>query len=236
MLQDVTAKFTLKDEHRDYLHRCALSDGIIDGRPYYSLDVESREYLSKRWLFSNEALRGGGIVIPRYTPDGEETFPQIRYEEPRLVGNATKPQKYNAPVKSGGVVDVHPEFTAQVQDASEPLVFVESVKGADALLSVGILACGFHGCWGWSHGKGISLEFSKIALRGREVDLLFDRDSIAREDLRLAVRAFGSALTVAGGAVHVLMIPSTFGEKAGADDVVAVLKAATTLVGKAQHG
>jgi hypothetical protein len=151
----------ITDDHRDFLHRCAISDEIIDSRPYYSLDPESRTELQKRWNLPNEAVRGDGIVIPRYSPDGSETFPQIRYTPPRYEGTEDE-QKYTCPVGSGGVVDVHPNVTARVQDDSEPLLFVESIKGADALLSADILACGFHGVYGWKHNEGPSLELRKI--------------------------------------------------------------------------
>ena len=73
MIHDVAKEFTLEDHHRDFLNRCAVSEATIELRPYYSLNLESRMYLAERWGFSNDALRGEGIVIPRYSPDGAET-------------------------------------------------------------------------------------------------------------------------------------------------------------------
>jgi hypothetical protein len=229
MVHDDTQKFTLDDDHRDFLHRCAISDEIIDGRPYYSLSVESRVHLASRWNISNDALRGDGIVIPRYTPDGVETFPQIRYTPPRkILGEMGEEdeQKYTCPAGSGGVIDVHPGAWKRAQDASEPLIFAESIKGADALLSAGILAAGFHGVWGWKLDGTPSLQLRKIPLGGRDVGVCFDADTVTRPDLRKALKEFSGVLAIMGARVTVFELPRSIGEKAGIDDYMAVLDAA----------
>jgi hypothetical protein len=210
---------TLKDEHRDFLLRHALSDEIIEGRGYYSLSVDSRTYLQERWHFSNDALRGEGIVIPRYSPDGAETYPQIRYTPPR------EDQKYTCPVNSGGVIDVHSTVVGRVQDVDEPLIFAESVKGADALLSAGILAAGFHGVWGWKHNGGPSAELRKIPMDGRTIGICFDVDTNDRKDLQRALKDFGGVLRFGGADVSVFVLPSIVGESAGIDDYLAVQEA-----------
>ena len=218
MIHDVTKEFTLEDHHRDFLNRCAVSDETIDLRPYYSLNLESRMYLAERWGFANDALRGEGIVIPRYSPDGTETYPQIRYTPARDDG-----QKYTCPVGSGGVIDVHPSVTARVQDTSEPLVFVESVKGADALISAGVLAVGFHGVWGWKQQRGgPASELRKIPLSGRAVGICFDVDVHNRRDLQKALKEFGGILRFAGADVSVFVLPELIGDKAGIDDYLAI--------------
>ena len=219
MIHPVTDKFTLKPEHREFLYRCALSDEIIDGRPYYSLSVDPRIHLSERWNFSHDALRGDGIVIPRYSIDGSETYPQIRYTPPQ------NDQKYTCPVGSGGVIDAHPSASERVRDGGEPLIFAESIKGADALLSAGILAAGFHGVWGWKVAGGPTSELGKIPLAGRDVGILFDADALVRPDLRKAIKEFSGMLVFLGAAVTVLEIPPSVGEKAGIDDYLAALSA-----------
>jgi hypothetical protein len=216
MIQDVTGAFTLEDGHRAFLNRCALVDEVIDSRPYYSLDVRSRTYLSERWALSNEALRGDGIVIPRYSPDGTETHPQIRYTPPK------EDQKYTCPLGSGGVIDVHPNATARVQDANEPLIFAESVKGADALIGAGLLAVGFHGVWGWKVTGGPSPELEQIPLSGRSVGICFDVDVHRRKDLQKALKEFGGLLRFAGAKVSVFVLPTLIGDKAGVDDYLAL--------------
>jgi len=229
MIHDATSHFTLNDDHREFLYRCALSDEIIEGRPYYSLSVDSRMHLAEKWNFSNDALRGEGIVIPRYSPDGIETYPQIRYTPPRLVVNEigkTEEQKYTCPVGSGGVIDVPPSATEQVQDATIPLLFVESIKGADALLSAGILAAGFHGVSGWKLNKAPSPMLAKIPLAGREVGICFDADAVARQDLREIVKELAGLLRFAKARVTIFDIPPNAGPKTGIDDYMAVLQAA----------
>jgi len=217
----VRKTFALSDDHREFLHRCAISDEVIDGRPYYSLTPQSCVHLGARWGLSHEALRGEGIVIPRYCPYGDETYPQIRYTPPRKDG-----QKYTCPVGSGGVVDVHPGVTSRVRDTSEALIFAESIKGADALHSAGILAAGFHGVWGWKVDGGASLELTKIPLKGREVGICFDVDVHHRQDLQKALKEFWRTLQLLGATVHVLVLPAVVGEKAGIDDYLAIQAAA----------
>jgi len=217
MVPEGLENFTLKDEHRNFLHRCALSGEIIDSRPYCSLTAESRVYLSSRWGFSDAALFGEGIFIPRYSPDGTLTYPQIRYNTPQQLGG--KERKYNAPRNSGGVVDVHPAATERLlRETSEPLIFVESIKGADALLSSGILAAGFHGVWGWRVDSGPSREFRDIPLDGRDVAICFDVDARRNPNSRRAISEFGGFLTYEGARVYVVEIPESVGPKAGIDD------------------
>src|SRR5215208_3031564 len=207
------------------LHRCALSGEIIDSRPYCSLTAESRVYLSSRWGFSDAALFGEGIFIPRYSPDGTLTYPQIRYNTPQQLGG--KERKYNAPRNSGGVVDVHPAATERLlRETSEPLIFVESIKGADALLSAGILAAGFHGVSGWKLNKAPSPMLAKIPLAGREVGICFDADAVARQDLREIVKELAGLLRFAKARVTIFDIPPNAGPKTGIDDYMAVLQAA----------
>src|SRR5215208_2750051 len=229
MIHNTARNFTLQDEHRDFLHRCAISDEIIDSRPYYSLTVESRVHLAERWHLSNEALRGDGIVLPRYTPEGEETYPQIRYMPPRMVVNElgeAKEQKYTGPVRSGGVIDVHPSALAQVRDASKPILFVESIKGSDALLSSGILAAGFHGVSGWKVNKAPSPMLARIPLAGRETGICFDADTVTRADLREVVKEFAGLLRFAGARVTIFDVPPNAGPETGIDDSMALLQAA----------
>jgi len=217
MVPEGLENFTLKDEHRNFLHRCALSDEIIDSRPYCSLTAESRVYLSSRWGFYDAALFGEGIFIPRYSPDGTLTYPQIRYSTPQQLGG--KERKYNAPRNSGGVVDVHPAATERLlRETSEPLIFVESIKGADALLSSGILAAGFHGVWGWRVDSGPSREFRDIPLDGRDVAICFDVDARRNSNSRRAISEFGGFLIYEGARVYVVEIPESVGPKAGIDD------------------
>jgi hypothetical protein len=44
--------FALSDDHREFLHRCAISDEVINSRPYYSLTPQSRVHLGARWGLS----------------------------------------------------------------------------------------------------------------------------------------------------------------------------------------
>lgn len=214
----MTTGFTLLDEHREYLKGCALSDEVIDARGYYSLTYPAKEHLAVNWSMTGAQLNTSGIVIPRYASDGEETYPQIRYDTPFII-NGT-PRKYNCPAGSGGVLDVHPLVRDRVQDPDVPLLFVESIKGADAVVSLGGVAVGFHGVYGWKCNHAASLEFRKIPLEKREVAVCFDADVHHREDLQKALRELVGFLRYEGAVVWVAEIPevSDLGQGAGVDD------------------
>jgi hypothetical protein len=146
----------------------------------------------------------------------------IRRSATRLPGRI---RSTRARLTAGGVIDVHPSVVGRVQDVDEPLIFAESVKGADALLSAGILAAGFHGVWGWKHNGGPSAELRKIPMDGRTIGICFDVDTNDRKDLQRALKDFGGVLRFGGADVSVFVLPSIVGESAGIDDYLAVQEA-----------
>src|SRR5215212_4125098 len=157
----------LSEKHREHLHKNGLSNAIIDGRPYYSIDDTVREYLVTDWGFPEHKVEPEGLVIPRYHLGIEEAPPQIRYDVPRVDEHGSE-HRYDSLSGSGGILDVHPAAAAYLTEIEVPLWTPESIKGADALLSRDRLAVGFQGVWGWSLNGRPAPGWRKVPLAGRE--------------------------------------------------------------------
>src|SRR5215217_3097911 len=94
----------LSPNDRHYLTNCAVSNPIIDGRPYLTLTDTLRGDLVKVWGFHPNQLRGEGIVIKRYdVASGEETYPQVRFHTPQIGPDGSE-HRFTAPKDSGGVI------------------------------------------------------------------------------------------------------------------------------------
>jgi hypothetical protein len=219
----------LSDRHRAYLNSCGLSDPIIDRRPYLTLIDQWRDALMKKYGMSEEQVSVEGILIPRRHPNGDRGMPQIRLDEPRIDRNG-KRRKYDAPVGSGGILDVHPVNLEHINATSRRLWVCESLKGADALASRGELSVGMHGCWGWSVEGKLSQGFDLLPLEAREVIIAVDSDCAHENragpsDPRTAVRRLVLELRRRYYAnVLVCIIPDAEdGSKSGMDDYLASL-------------
>ncbi len=213
-------------KHALILGKAGITDEITEGRPYYSLTCETRSRLMRDWKFTASQLEGGGFVIERYHPTGEAAPPQVRHDAPRRGPDGSL-CKYDSPKGSGGVIDVHPLIREKVMDPSVPLWIPESVKGEDALASVGLAAVGFQGVWGWSKGKRPSPDWRHIPLEEREVILAFDSDthSPERRDLRRAVyRLYQYLAHERGAVVSIALVPEPGPEKVGIDDHLAAYR------------
>jgi hypothetical protein len=235
--------YTLHDNHEEWLKGCSLTDDVIHGRPYISLTDETRMFLVRRWKMRYAAVEPEGFIIPRYRPNGEETYPQVRYM-PEIEGEDGKPQKYSCPKGSGGVIDVHPLARGLVQDAARPCAAVESVKGADALVVRGVAAVGFHGVGGWKQRADVeglqvdklsfpSRDWSLVPLEGRPMLVCFDVDVQHRADLQEVLKEFLGFLRSQGAVPGVAVLPEHIGEKGGLDDYMAQYSSPEERVGGA---
>jgi len=208
----------LSEEHREHLHKNGLSDAVIDGRPYYSIDDNVREYLVEDWGFPEYKVEPEGLAIPRYHLGVEEVAPQIRYDVPQVDEDGEE-RRYDSVAGCGGVLDVHPAAAAYLTEIEIPLWAPESIKGADALLSRGRLAVGFQGVWGWSSNGRLAPGWRKIPLTGREVFIAFDSDVHRRRDLQVAIRRYTSYLKYEREAVvYIAKVPQPGEQKVGVDD------------------
>ena len=216
--EQTTMKVFISDEHREHLRRNGIVDRMLETRPYHTIDDAVREYLREDWGFSKAMVRPEGFVIQRYQLGVDPTYPQIRYDVPRIC-EAGKEHKYDSPKDSGGILDVHPAAAHLLNEVEIPLWVAENIKGADALLSHGKLAIGFQGVWGWSYKGRPAPAWQDVPLAGREVYICFDSDVHPRKDLRAALKRFTSYLKYERDAVvYIAKVPQPGAEKVGIDD------------------
>jgi len=208
----------LSEEHREHLHKNGLSNAVISGRPYYSIDDNVREYLVADWGFPEYKVEPEGLVIPRYHLGVEEMPPQIRYDIPRVDEHGDE-HRYDSVSGSGGILDIHPAAAAYLTEIEIPLWTPESIKGADALLSRGRLAVGFQGVWGWSLNGRPAPGWRKVPLAGRVVFVAFDSDVHRRKVLQVAIKRYSNYLKYEREAVvYIAKVPQPGYEKVGVDD------------------
>ena len=97
------------------------------------------------------------------------------------VGSEGERQKYLYPAEQSMRLDVHPRCAPLLQDPAIPLWVTEGVKKADALVSHALCAVTLLGVDGWrgtndKGGKMALPEWYDIAMRGRDIRLVFDSD------------------------------------------------------------
>jgi DNA-binding transcriptional ArsR family regulator len=127
------------------------------------------------------------------------------------------------------VLYVHPSQRHLIGDKRVPIIFVEGIKKALAIVSAArtvgaeVLVIGILGVWNWlSDGKPIS-DMLGIPLQGRQVLICFDDDVFTNPDVADAARRLVGHATERGAAAVKLsyLPPSGDGSKTGADDYFA---------------
>jgi hypothetical protein len=158
----------LLSQHKDLLAASGITGEVAEGRSYYSLTDEARAVLSERWGFSRAQLKGDGLVVPRFRPNGTEAPPQVRHDEPRKTrdGNLVR---YDSPAGSGAVVDVHPFNLDALHNPEKPIWICENVRGGDALTSLSRVAISVPGVWGWSQNKKPARDLDGIGMARRRI-------------------------------------------------------------------
>jgi hypothetical protein len=172
--------------------------------------------------------RGSGMLFVGHRPNGK-TFFVFRPDEPDPDNPGLK---YEATCKKlggpGNVLYVHPGTRHLIQDAGVPVIFVEGIKKALAIVTaakaagVAVLVVAISGVWNWlSGGKPIPDMFD-IPVEGREVYIGFDSDVFSNPDVSDAARRIAAHLRDRGATVYLSYLPDgPDGSKTGADDYLA---------------
>lgn len=220
-----------------------LSDTLWDSHRH-TLEVDSaiaREVLeeSGTWSVSHgrelppgfsgrQRRRGGGMLFMGHRPNGK-TFFVFRPDDPDPDNPGLK---YEAACKKlggpGNVLYVHPGTRHLIEDTSVPVIFVEGIKKALAIITaaraagVAVLVVAISGVWNWlSGGKPIPDMFD-IPVEGREVYVGFDSDVFSNPDVSDAARRIAAHLRDRGATVYLSYLPDgPGGSKTGADDYLA---------------
>ena len=202
----------------------------LDVKSGIAIDViKERGYESvlgrKRLLelgFSKAQCRTPGILMPIWSPTGQNTNYQFRPDTPRLNKDA-KPTKYETPRGSGMCLDVPPRCRDHIGDPKIPLWITEGIKKGDSLASHGACAVSMLGIWGFvgrnlQGGTTTLSEWRDIALNRRQVFVAYDSDVVVKRQVQQALDILCDFLGRRGGEVFVIYLPSLDETKVGIDD------------------
>lgn len=197
-----------------------IDAGVIAERGYWT--AHSRADVPD--VFAEGQKRAGALIIPMFSPDGTTTGYQIRPGKPFRNPKTGKPVRYMSPAGSDPIVDVHPSMMEAIGDPSRPLVITEGVKKADAATSRGIPTLALAGVW-MAHrkgGKDMLSCFDHVALRRRDVFVIFDSDVMVNDQVQMALERIIGGLEDRGARVLVVYLPDgPSGAKVGLDDYFA---------------
>jgi len=210
-----------------HLHQLSENSGIdpqvIQERGYRSIVPESGYSLLKQHGFSrSQAKNVPGILLPLHTTDGRQPMMVYRPDAPRH-GKDGKALKYEIPKGARVRLDCPPRCHAQLADPSMPLWITEGQKKADALASHGLCAIDLLGVWNFKGkntfgGTTLLADFDYLALKGRQVRIVFDNDWMTKGPVRQALDRLTEHLQRKGAQVSVVYLPQEGGQKLAVDD------------------
>jgi hypothetical protein len=170
--------------------------------------------------FARSQQRAPAIVIPRFSPSGEEIPPQIKPDSPRIVerNGTIREVKYESVFGSQIRLSVHPRSVKVMRDARHALFITEGDKKGDALVSRGAAAVILQGvsCW------DVPQDWEDIKLYGRNVIVAFDADVMINPNVQSETLKLATFLRERGAKVRFLRWPERYrGTKMGVDDFLA---------------
>ena len=215
-------------EHHRHTHEVgsAIAPDILDDSGVYTI---TEGHQLPRGFSPRQRNRAPGVLYKVPRPNGETAWvfrpDEADPENPGLKYEATC-KKLGGP---GNVLYVHPSQRRLVGDRRVPVVFVEGIKKALAVVSaariagVKVLVVGILGVWNWLADKKPIDDMLEIPLDGRQVFNLFDDDVFVNPDVADALRRLVAHEREHGAAtVKVAYLPeSADGSKTGADDYLA---------------
>jgi hypothetical protein len=213
----------LLPHHLDQLTQgSGISPDVIQERGYRSIEPLDGFSVLKRHGFSPaQAKNVPGLLLPLRTTDGQNGLMVYRPDKPRVKdGHAIK---YEIPKNAGVRLDCPPRCQPMLQDPSIPLWITEGQKKADALASHDLCAIALLGVWGFKgknfFGSAIfSADWDYIALKGREVRIVYDSDVMTNPSVQQALKRFIEHLQRKGAHVIAVYLPTEHRQKVAVDD------------------
>src|SRR5829696_639388 len=210
----------LSERHRRMLQEgSAISPDVIAERGVRTITRGRELPPPYSW---RQRRRAPGMLFTIHRPDGR-TSHVFRPDapNPKNLGH-----KYEMPCKAygapGNVLDVHPRMRHHLDDLSEPLVFVEGIKKADALTSRGVVAVAISGVCNWISGGEPISDMYEVPVEGRRVFVAFDSDMLSKPQVQDAAERLAEHLQSRGADVWIVyLLDQPDGSKTGADDFLA---------------
>jgi hypothetical protein len=195
--------------HFDHLHSgSGICTEVMRERGYSSILGEKRLV---ELGFSAVQRRIPGIIMPSWGVNGSVVGHVYRPDRPRLDGR-DKPVKYENVPRSSLHLDIPPRCLTLLGDPATSLFITEGIKKGDALASQGVCTVVLPGVWGFK-GKnafgGVTLlaEWDYVALKDRDVFVVFDSDVSTKPQVRQAMERLAQHLLMKGAKPYVILLP-----------------------------
>ncbi len=224
----------------------AIADDVILARGYRT--VTNKDELLKLGFAAAQCLPG--LLLPLWPPDaasGPDGAPRpgggnglyvLRPDAPRSFDQKDKPRlpdgtypqrvlKYEFPKGEKMRLDCPPPCRPRLGNPAVPLWITEGQKKADALASQGFCALALLGVWNWRGRNDLGgltalADWDAVALKGRDVRIVFDSDVTRRPAVQNALKRLTAFLKNRGARVTVIYLPhGEHGRKQGVDDFLA---------------
>jgi putative DNA primase/helicase len=225
----------LSAEHLQVLQASAIHTDVIKSRGYrtvyHSSDLQALG-------FDESQCRVPGLLLPLYTTDGHNGLCVYRPDNPLVFEDKTKKKnpdgtwhqkilKYEFPKNQSMRLDCPPVCQPRLADPRVPLWITEGQKKADALASLGLCAIALLGVFNWRGtnelgGKTVLADWECVALKGRDVHIVFDSDIKTNKNIQTALSRLSDWLSNKGARVTAAYLPSSDNRgKTGVDDWLA---------------
>jgi hypothetical protein len=221
----------LDPQHLELIKKSAIIPQVCRERGYRTITEKAR--LADKG-FSRAQCNVPGLLNPIFNARGEYTSCQFRPDTPRQ-GKDGKLIKYESPIRSRVVIDVHPflsrprkvepttpmdpsQLPPLILDSSVPLVVTEGVRKADSAVALGLCAVAILGVAAWRRCP----DWNDIPLKDRTIYLCFDSDVIQKRPVLRELRDCTEWLRAHHARVQIIRLPpGPHGEKIGLDDWIA---------------
>jgi hypothetical protein len=176
----------------------AIQEKVIAARGYRSVAHKAD---LKRLGFSEAQRLVPTLLIPIWSVTGEIALYHHRPDTPRIRDG--KPTKYEFPAGARMAIDVHPKIQDMVRDPNIPLLVTEGVKKADSAISRGLCCIALLGVWNFRGtnefgGKTALPDWESIALKDRQVYIVFDSDVMQKPQIHQALVRLSAFLNQRG--------------------------------------
>ena len=216
----------LAPNHLADLRKSGLSDEQVAACGFHTLRQSKDVASVLRWKSASKL--GPCLLLPYRRHDGAlipaNEFARIKPDAPRAgkpkAGKPGKPVKYESP--RGSVVRLYfpPATCKALAEMSVPLLVTEGEKKSAKADQEGFACIGLGGVEAWStkRKKGpdgkkfgqreLVLDFNAVALKGREVFIVFDSDLAGKPSVQWAEWNLAQALVERGAIVKVVRLPN----------------------------
>lgn len=189
----------------------------------------SRDFLSRMGFPSwstRENYMFPGLWIPNYAPDGSLTAGQWKPRNP-VPNRDGKKMKYASARGGSTTLDVHPRWSRDrgaedpallpwIQTVDRRLWITEGVKKADSLTSRDEVTIALSGVFNWRNTHATLGAWEDVRIKGREIVICFDADTVAKPQIAQAMQRLGKWLTHKGAKkIWYCIVPDSFEDKSG---------------------